>query len=112
MRVVPHRAREHHFYLLPAGQAGDVVVVGDFRVKADVFKVLGDDFRLQDAEAETLAGGLVVVKLLDELLEAPFEQRLARDLAVEFGEQAEPFASMIELALSVWYIVHRGGFRS
>ena len=92
MRVVPHGAREDDFDFLSAGQAGDLVVVGDLRVEADVFEVLRDDLRLEDAEAEALARGLVVVEFLDQFAEAPFEERFARDLAVVLGEHVSPFA--------------------
>ena len=55
MWVVPHGAREHDFDFLAPGQAGDFVVVGDFRVEADVLEVFGDDLGRQFAEAETFA---------------------------------------------------------
>ena len=43
MRVVPHGAGNDHLDLLPAREGADFVVVGDFRVQPQVFKVLGDD---------------------------------------------------------------------
>ena len=95
VRVVPHRAREDDFDFLPAAQTRDLVVVGDFRVEADVFEVFGDDFGFEDAVAETFARGFVVVEFLDEFREAPFQQSFAGDLAVEFGEHVQPFAGMV-----------------
>ena len=92
VRVVPHRAREHDFDLLPARQAGDLVVVGDFRVEADVFEVLGDDFGRELAEAEPFAGRFVVVELLDELGEAKVEECFARYLRVVLGEEIDPLS--------------------
>jgi hypothetical protein len=66
-------------------------VVGDFWVEAEVLKVLRDDGRLQLAVAEAFAGGFVVVKLLDELVEAELDEGLARDLRVVLGEEPAPF---------------------
>lgn len=51
MRVVPHRARQHHFDFLSTTETRDLIVVRNLRVKADILKVLGDDLGLQDAEA-------------------------------------------------------------
>ena len=92
VRVVPHRAREHHLDLLPARQARDLVVVGDLRVEADVFEVLRNDFGRELAEAEALAGGFVVVELLDELGEAEVEEGFARYLGVVLGEEVDPLS--------------------
>lgn len=92
MRVVPHGAREHDFHFLPTREPADFVVVGDVRVEADVFEVLGDDFGGQLAEAEPLARGLVVVEFLDQLGEAEVEERFAGDLRVVFREVVEPFS--------------------
>jgi hypothetical protein len=95
VRVVPHRAREDDFDFLPAAQTRDLVVVGDLWVEAHVFEVFGDYLGFEDAVAETFARGFVVVEFLDEFREAPFEERFARDLTVEFGEHVEPFAGMV-----------------
>ena len=92
VRVVPHRAREHDFDLLPARQAGDLVVVGDVRVEANVFEVLGDDLGGELAEAEPFTGGFVVVELLDELGEAEVEEGFARHLGVVLGEEVDPLS--------------------
>ena len=99
MRVVPHRAREHDLDLLPAREAGDLVVVRDVRVEAQVGEMLRDDFGLQVAETEALARGLVVVELLHELAEAEVEEGLARDLGVVLGQEAEPLDFVLEALL-------------
>lgn len=66
-------------------------MVGDVRVETQVLEVLGDDGGLQLAVAETLAGRLVVVELLDELVEAELEEGLAGDVGVVLGEEPTPF---------------------
>ena len=91
VRVVPHGAREHDFDFLPAGQARDFIVVGDFRVQADVLEVFGDDLGREFAEAEAFARGFVVVEFLDELVEAELQEGFARDLGVVFWEHVYPF---------------------
>lgn len=73
MRIVPQCACEDDFHFLAAGQSGDFVVVGDFRVETEVFEVLRDDFRFELAESKTLPGGFVVVEFLDEFVESKFE---------------------------------------
>ena len=65
VRVVPHGARQHHLHLLPARQPRDLVVVGDFRVQADVLEVFGDYLGGELAEAEPFARSFVVVEFLD-----------------------------------------------
>lgn len=90
--VVPHGAGNHHLYLLSAREGADFVVVGDFGVQAEVLKVLGDDRGLELTVPETLAGGLVVVEFLDELVEAELDEGLARDLGVVLGEEVSPFS--------------------
>ena len=92
MRVVPHGTCEDDLNFLAAAEAGDLVVVGNLGVKTNVFEVLGDYFGLEDAVTETFARCFVIIKFLDKFCEAPFEEGLARDLAVEFGEHMHPFA--------------------
>jgi hypothetical protein len=66
-------------------------MVCNLRVEADVLKVLRDDLWFEDAVAEAFTRGFVIVELLDELGEAPFEKSLARDLRVVFREKTDPF---------------------
>lgn len=91
VRVVPHGAGDDDFDLLTTRQRADFVVVGDFGIQAEVEEVLGNDLGLQDTVAETLAGGLVVVKLLDKLGVAEIDQGLATHHAVVLGEPTDPF---------------------
>ena len=85
MRVVPHGTGQHNLDFLSTGETGDFVVVGDFGIEANILKVLGDDFGLEDTVTETFARSFVIVEFLDELREAPFQKCLAGDMAVELG---------------------------
>ena len=92
MRVVPHGTGDDDLDLLTTRERADLVVVGDLGIQSQVFKVLADDGRLQLAVAETLAGSLVVVELLDQLVKAQLQKGFARDVGIVLGEEAAPFA--------------------
>lgn len=97
VRVIPHGAREDDFDFLAAGETGDFVVVGDVRVEADVFEVLGDDFGREFTEAEAFARGFVVVEFLDEFVEAEVHEGFAGDLGVVFWEHVDPFSGRVSV---------------
>lgn len=70
-------------------------MVSNLGIEAEVLKMLGDDRGLEFTVTETLAGGFVVIELLEELGETPLNEGLTGDLRVVLGEPAAPFASMM-----------------
>jgi hypothetical protein len=92
MGVVPHGTGNHDLDLLATGKGANLVVVGNLGVQAKIVKVLRDDGRLELTVTETLAGRLVIVKLLDELAEALLDEVLSGQVRVVLGQQATPFA--------------------
>ena len=95
MRIVPHSACQDNLDFLTSGEPGYFVVVGYFGVEADVFEVLGNDFWLKFAKAETLSRSLVVVEFLDQFVEPQFEQSLTRYLGIVLWEHTDPFAFFV-----------------
>ena len=95
VRVVPHGSGNDDLNLLTTGQRANFVVVGNFRVQTEIFKVLGNDGGLELTVTETFAGGFVIIEFLDQLDETEFNEGFTRNLVVVLGQQSAPFAAKL-----------------
>ena len=99
MGVVPHGAGDDDLDLLTTGHTTNLVVLSELGVHSDVDKVLTDVGNLELTETETLAGRLVIVKLLDELGEPTGDEGFARNHGVGLGAESDPLDLVLERLL-------------